>query len=299
MNPKPTRKRTFAFTYYPSDVDKDAQYFRDLCAKKCCKNMFIGLEECPTSNRLHFQGFVRFSSGKTWQAAKGKFFQLDKLHIEVAKASDTANRDYCLSLGKHEDKPGHIKRLIDFGEVALQGKRNDITSAIEILTNFGKMRDVLEEVHNYQACRHSELYLKYKEKPRAVPPPDYKVINIHGGAGSGKTKFCYNYCSPELPFRPVSYKWWEGYDAHPIILLDDIRCDFCKFHELLTLLDIYPFRVETKGGSREIQAKTIFITTPIPLVQMWSQRTAEDLKQLKRRITHTIHITEKEKLKSL
>ena len=42
-------------------------------------------------------------------------------------------------------------------------------------------------------------------------------------------------------FRPLNYKWWEGYDGHEVVLLDDIRKDFCKFHELLTLLDIYPY----------------------------------------------------------
>lgn len=291
------RSRTFAFTYYPSHIERDTQYFKNLCVKKHCKSMFMGLEECPTTQRLHFQGFVRFTGDKTWKAAKRKFFQLDKLHIEPAKAKDSCNRDYCLAYGKYLNKSGFKERLIDYGECAVQGKRNDISTAIEIIKETGKMRDVLDSVHNYQACRHSELYLKYNEKPRPVAP--IKCINIHGGAGTGKTKAVYDYAGNKLPFKPVSYKWWEGYDGHEIVLLDDIRGDFCKYHELLTLLDIYPFRVETKGGSRQMKATTIFITTPIPLVEIWSHRTAEDIKQLSRRITHTIHIDEIEKLKSL
>lgn len=292
-----SRSRTYAFTFYPTNLERDIIYFTNLCAKKGLKNMFVGLETCPTTDRQHFQGFCRFKSAKTWRSAKQKFFQLDKMHIEPAKASDTLNRDYCLAYGKYLNKTGHLKRLIDFGDVSIQGARTDITHAIEIIQEKGKMSAVLDEVHNYQACRHAELYLKYKEKPRPVCP--IKVVNIHGGAGTGKTRAVYEFCSPQLPFKPISYKWWEGYDGDEYVLLDDIRGDFCKFHELLTLIDIYPFRVETKGGSRQIKAQYIFITTPKPLVEIWSHRTDEDIEQLSRRITHTIHIDEIEKLKSV
>lgn len=303
--PQQSRSRTYAFTYFPdpSNIEMDCQrYFKHSISpwvNKGVKALFMGLEECPNSKKLHFQGFVRFNCAKTFRAVKQKIFQLDKIHIEVAKSSDAANRDYCLAYGKYLNKPGHLKRLIDFGKPAKQGKRNDITRAIEIISQTGKMSAVLDEVHNYQACRHTEMWLKYKEKPRPVDPKNMKVINIYGAAGTGKTKAVYDFCAPRIPYKPVSYKWWEGYDGDQIVLLDDIRGDFCKYHELLTLLDIYPFRVETKGGSRQIQATTIFITTPVPLVEIWSHRTAEDIKQLSRRITHTININEIDKLSSL
>lgn len=159
------------------------------------------------------------------------------------------------------------------------------------------MCDVVDVVHNYQAVRHAELYLKYKERPRPVAP--IRVINIYGEAGSGKTQSVYKFCSPALPFTPISYKWWDGYDGDKFVLLDDIRGDFCKFHQLLKLLDIYPFRIETKGGSRQVQFTTLFITTPIPLVEIWEHRTDENLKQLSRRITHTINVHNIEELFSL
>ena len=36
-----------------------------------------------------------------------------------------------------------------------------------------------------------------------------------------------------------NYKFWEGYDGHDNVIIDDIRGDFCKFHQLLKLLDRY------------------------------------------------------------
>lgn len=289
------RSRTFAFTYFPNNLEKDITYFKQLKDKSKC--LFVGLESCPETSRLHFQGFVRVASARTFKSMKQNFFKLDKVHLEPALASDAANREYCLALGKHKNKKGHIKQIIDYGEPAHQGKRNDITTAINLLNLSGSMSDVCEVVHNYQAVRHAELYLKYKEKPRPVSP--ILAINIWGSSGTGKTKSVYEFCNPDMPFVPVNHKWWEGYDGHKTILLDDIRGDFCKFHQLLKLLDIYPFRVETKGGSRQVQFTTIFITTPIPFVDMWAHRTTEDLFQLSRRITHTIHIDNIDKLFSL
>ena len=79
-------------------------------------------------------------------------------------------------------------------------------------------------------------------------------------------------------------KWWEGYDAHETVIINDYRKDFCKFSELLNLLDRYPYRIECKGSSRQMLAKTIVITTPKSPEETWKNRTDEDLTQLMRRI---------------
>jgi len=77
-------------------------------------------------------------------------------------------------------------------------------------------------------------------------------------------------------------KWWEGYDAHENVIIDDMRGDFCKFHELLRMLDRYAYRIETKGGSRQFRAKTIIITSCYSPTEMFDTR--EDIQQLLRRI---------------
>ena len=178
--------------------------------------------------------------------------------------------------------------FIEVGEPIKQGKRTDIDVAIDIVKQTGSIREVLKTVKNYQAVRHTELYMKYCEEESVRT--ELEVINIYGSSGKGKTRYVYE--KETNVFRPINYKWWEGYDGHEVVLLDDIRKDYCKFHELLTLLDIYPFRVECKGGSRQLRAKKIYITTPIPLVEMWRNdwRSDEDIYQLSRRIHTTINI---------
>jgi len=46
-------------------------------------------------------------------------------------------------------------------------------------------------------------------------------------------------------------KWWDGYDKHESIVIDDFRASNIEFNHLLKLLDRYPMRIETKGGYRQ------------------------------------------------
>ncbi len=273
---KQKRCRSWCLTYFITDEEQDHKWFEYLSRKSGIRYFVVGNETCPSTKRKHFQGYISFKNAKTFKACK-KWFELDKIHIEPAVAGDFKNKAYC----EKENK------FIEVGEPIKQGKRTDIDVAIDIVKETGSIREVLKVVKNYQAVRHTELYMKYCEEESIRL--DLEVINIWGGSGKGKTRMVYE--ENTNVFRPLNYKWWEGYDGHEVVLLDDIRKDFCKFHELLTLLDIYPYRVECKGGSRQLRAKKIYITTPIPLVDMWRYgRTDEDIYQLERRIHTTIHI---------
>lgn len=272
------RNRSYVFTYFYCD-EATKRWIRTMSQTKGISYMVCGDEVCPTTQRPHLQGYIRWVSAKTFKAAK-KWFCLDKIHIEVAKGNDFHNQKYC----------SKENLFLEVGEPTKQGKRTDIERAIDIVKNTNSVASVLEEVNNYQAVRHCELYLKYKEPKRIIAP--IEVIWIYGKSGTGKTRKVYDDNPSEDIFRPVSYKWWEGYDGQKTVLIDDIRRDFCKFHELLKLLDIYPFRVETKGGSRQVQFTKIYITAPYTPSNMWVNHVEEDLYQLNRRITHLVNIDE-------
>jgi hypothetical protein len=70
------------------------------------------------------------------------------------------------------------------------------------------------------------------------------------------------------------------------VIIDDYRCSFCQFNELLRLLDRYPYQAQIKGGTVELIAPNIYITAPKAPAEMWATRTEEDLQQLLRRIDH-------------
>lgn len=268
---KDKRVRAWVFTYHkPSD--SDIVLFKNLCKKKGIQYYIVGREHTKTGG-LHLQGYIRWTNGKSFIQVK-RWLGFDNIWLKWAKGNDFHNQ-------KYSSKENCI---IEHGKPTKQGKRTDIERAVSIAKETGSIREVLKVVNNYQAVRHSELYMKYLE-PEEVRT-NLEVINIYGESGRGKTRYVYD--NEVNIFRPTTYKWWEGYDGHTVVLLDDIRKDFCKFHELLNLLDIYPIRVESKGGSRQLRALKIYITTPIPLTHMYDTR--EDIYQLERRIHRTVHI---------
>ena len=112
---------------------------------------------------------------------------------------------------------------------------------------------------------------------------------FYGPTGSGKSR-CAEEMFPNAYWAMSTGKWWEGYDGQEVVIINDYRKDFCKFHELLNLLDRYPYRVECKGGSRQFTSKTIVITTPLSPEETWENRTSEDLGQLLRRIDNILFL---------
>lgn len=142
------------------------------------------------------------------------------------------------------------------------------------------MRDVIEESNSYQAMRCAELILKYTERRRDWKP---KVTWLWGPTGTGKTRQAWAEAGPEAWCSGKNGNWWQGYDAHENIILDDFRSSWCSFEELLRILDRYPYTIENKGGSRQLLARSIWITSPYP-PDMCYTKSDEDVQQLLRRI---------------
>ena len=239
------------------------QFYRDLDKTR----MALGNER--TEEGLdHLQIFITFRRNYRWNAFKKLIH--NGSHFEMAKVDDW---NYELKEGNYELEDNRS-----------QGARLDLKKAETLLKQTESMRAVCGVVYNNQAFRTAEIYLKYMETPREIQPKKMDIRWYHGSSGSGKTREVFKEFGTEV-FRPISYKWWEGYDGHKCILIDDFRKDWCKFKELLSLLDVYPYRLECKNGSRQIKAYTFIITTPHHWKDVYCTR--EDLYQLERRITVT------------
>ena len=225
-------------------------------------------DEVGDSGTPHHQGYIYFENARTFTAIQK---MLPKgAHIERALGNAEQNREYCSKDGKifYED-----------GVCPKQGKRTDFQAVREALAAGERMSDIVEWATSFQSVRSAEMILKYKETRRNWVP---EVLWFWGGTGTGKTRQAFE-LAPEAWVSGRNLKWWDGYDAHEDVIFDDFRGDFCTYHELLRILDRYPYRIEVKGGSRQLLAKRIIITSPVPPAQVY--RTVEDVGQLLRRIT--------------
>lgn len=239
-----TRSRSWCFTTNNyteehitllDDISSTASY---LC---------YGKEVAPTTQTKHLQGFLYFDNAKT-------FSKIQKLlpkgsHIEVAKGNALENREYCKKEGD----------FVEFGTIPSQGKRNDLNLVKDEIVKGGGMKEIIEIATNYQSLKTAELLLKYKEQKRNWKP---QVVWLYGESGCGKTKTAYDVMPNCYRKTNSTGKWWDGYDADPDVLLDDIKDNSSQMYSLLLeLLDRYDCRVETKGGSRQFLARRIYITS--------------------------------------
>lgn len=226
--------------------------------------LIYGKEKVST---LHFQGYIYFETYKSFNQVKAL---IPRAHIEKAKGTPKQNHKYCTKDGDFFEK----------GEIPSQGKRKDIEIVRDLIRQGKRMKEIVQEATSYQAIRTAEKILEYEEKKREWVT---EVRWYHGATGTGKTKAAIEETTnPWISGKNL--KWWNGYDGHDHVILDDFRADFCTFHELLRILDRYPYRIEVKGGSRELLAKLIIITSPYDPQNVYA-KTHEELEQLNRRIT--------------
>lgn len=237
---------------------------------------------------LHYHFLLEFSQPVSLSAVVKLFGDGSGVHCEVAKGTFDQAKAYCT---KDSDRvPGSA--VIEWGVPPAQGKRKDIDRVRDVLRSGGGMRELAEVATSYQSLRSGELLLKFVEPGRSFKP---EVHWFHGSTGGGKTRRAFDLFeerrvspSDEAWISGRNLQWWEGYDAHKFVIVDDFRKDFCTFHELLRILDRYPFRVMVKGGSRQLLATVMVFTCPWKPEVLYSSRSDEDIGQLMRRIDHVV-----------
>lgn len=229
-------------------------------------------KETGEEGTFHLQGYVYFENARHFKKVKE---YIPRAHIEVAKGSPEQNVTYCSKQGD----------IVEYGDRPVQGRRNDISEAYKVVKETSKMKAVVETMPTFQAIKCAEAYLKYHEKPRDWKP---EVRWYFGATGEGKTRAAREWLGEDVYTTLEDGKFWEGYDGHECVLIDDFRKDFCKFHVLLRLLDRYEYRVEVKGSSRQLRARKIAITCPFHPRMVYETR--EDVGQLIRRIDQILHV---------
>lgn len=120
---------------------------------------------------------------------------------------------------------------------------------------------------------------------------DRDVRVYWGTSGSGKSFNAWLEAGDESYPKDPRTKWWTGYQGQAHVVIDEFCGGFDICH-LLRWLDKFPVHVETKGGSRPLQATKIWITSNLEPDSWYPLATPEQLIAIKRRMT-IVHFTEK------
>ncbi len=215
------------------------------------------LEEAPTSGTPHLQGYTEFSRPVRMAAVK-KFFGAPSLHLEPRFGTRQQAYDYCTKELTRTAGPWEFG-VFDAGG---RGRRSDLADVAEIITSGGTVRDVAEAhpIAYIKYCRGIKA-LSYTLTARTRVAPT--VALFYGPTGTGKTKTCFDRHSSELYIKEGNGKWFDGYEKHSVVVMDDFagRASATPLSTLLRWLDRYPVQVETKGGHAWLLATRIVITT--------------------------------------
>lgn len=240
----PTKARNFCFTIN-NWTDDDVEFLKTVD----CEYMIYG-KEVGDEGTPHLQGYVIF---KNQRSVKG-IVKILRGHISVAKGNIKQNISYC---SKDGDVTEHGTRPLSV-EGGKAGKRSDIDLVKEMVKEGKSLSDMADVCTSYQSLKFAEKLISIKERKRDWKP---NVYWFYGSTGTGKTRTAVE-MFPDAWMSGKNLKWWQGYDGHENVIIDDFRGDFCTFHELLRILDRYQYTVEVKGGSRQLLAKNIVITAP-------------------------------------
>ncbi|APA62649.1 putative replication protein [uncultured virus] len=242
------------------------------------KYVICQLESCPSSGRLHVQGYVEFDKMMTIKQVKKILGE--KTHLDKRQGTQEQAIKYC---SKNDTK---IEGPFIIGKKAQQGQRTDLEKTAERLRNGDSIELIIEENGNMlRYIKHMKEYKMLIEKKRDREEPVYVEV-IVGDPGSGKTRYVYDK-EPDLFVLPEQHGnsiWFDGYQGQEAVIFDDFYGGI-KYSTMLRLLDRYPLRVPIKGGFTQWKAKRIYITSNQG-IDKWYK--IQDMRALKRRVSKII-----------
>jgi len=279
--PEMSKTNRFVFTAN-NYTDDDLKWFQNTDVfKYVCFGQEVGQSLTP-----HLQGYFEFdNSQKLRLSAVIKRLAENGLncrpHIEPARGTAAQAIAYCEKDGVFFEKGDRPKG---------QGKRTDLDTVCEILTNGGSIQDV--------AMSHPSVYVKFHRGLTSLqvvlsPRRTWKteIYWLWGPTGSGKSRWAWE-TYPDAYSKVANTKWWCGYTDQDTAIIDDFRpSKEMPFNFVLNLFDRYPLLLESKGGQVQCLFKTIIVTCPYSPDQVLGQLEwvgIEQGAQLKRRIDHVI-----------
>lgn len=114
-----------------------------------------------------------------------------------------------------------------------------------------------------------------------------RVTVFYGPTGTGKS-WAADELAPDAYRLPPQQSasgcgWWDAYDGQSTVIIDEFYGQL-RWSFMLQLLDRYPLRVESKGGSCEFVGRHLIFTSNKPPWE-WYDQTKMNLGPLKRRVT--------------
>lgn len=233
-------------------------------------------ERCPTTKRLHLQGYVEFDKSiKLHPTLKNAFNKRISWRKRAERATAEDNRRYCTkpesATGRHRYEEGKISE-------ESQGKRNDLKRVADAISQGVSMVQVARE--------NPETYIKYHRGMEALAmrlskPPEDREIDLRifiGPPGTGKSSYCrelvasmgYSHEDVCYPSKNNTGKWsFEDYNDEPVLMLEDFERGCLTADQLKVMTDRYAHKLGGRGQSRWGRQKVVLISSNATSLSEW------------------------------
>ncbi len=265
-------------------------------------------EECPLTQRIHYQGYVQLSSPQYYTFLKSIISANCHLEPQRAPSSDQA-RDYCLKDRTRVSGPYEMGTYVSvtskrkqqeefytsFRDAILSGSSEE-TLWMDYPRQMGRLPKMFESLYTYGTTSRVPRII-----PRRDDPPSVTVLI--GPTGCGKTRLVYDKYGPEdLYVLPISDGFWlDGYSGQKAFLIDEFAGNM-PLPRFLQIIDWPALQVPRKGGFVVFNPSRIYITSNIVPYQWYDwllRRRDGTIKQdrtehrlaMYRRFTRVVHFT--------
>ena len=260
------------FTNFQLDFD-----YKHLVNTHEAKYIAYGEETCPTTDRLHHQGWISFVKPK--RTTKSVATVLGNCHVEPMKGNLAQNDEYC------SKQTGGI--LTEFGTRPQQGARTD---PIKIKKNLEDGTTTVDDIvldqpaiyHQYcRTLREMETILLRRKKREWMT----EGVWYYGPTAVGKSHKAfegYDYTTHYV--KCLDDQWWDGYKGQEIVILNDFRGQI-NYSEMLQLCDKWHHTVRQRNREPvPFLARKIIVTSSLHPKELYDKLKHEDsITQLLRR----------------
>ena len=293
LNGKQIRNASFTVNNY---TQEEYDVFVKLGERRDkCQYMIIA-KEVGESGTPHLQGYIEFTGKHSYM----KFVTMTGRNFWARPRSGSQKeaRKYCQKTPEYQEW-GEPRRQ---GNVRPSLKLEPMVDAIED----GKRPSELVKsgvVDSTQKLSVMDKLINVLEKRRLHKT---KVIYLYGKTRTGKTRSAIKYFADLLEkeeddptiFDDIfitsgNLKWFDGYQSHKYMIIDDFRKYHQQENSILRLLDRYPYSL---GTHRQMLATHIIFTScrdPINIFKSDQDKDNDKLAQIMRRIDKTFLVVDK------
>lgn len=247
---------TFHYSKPGQPVRNDVQEFYDELLG-LATYVVAGWEKGEDGVSPHLQGYVQFDTKKRLSALK-KLKNAMTVHWEVAQGDEEQNYAYCTKEGE----------FMEFGEARIVngGKREKKRWASALENCKAGNYELIDPQIQLQFCKQLDYIHDRYQAPPSDLPPNTKHLWIWGPSGTGKSRLARAIFQEKYSgtfYNKLQNKWWDHYNNSSPVLIDDLELETGKalVQYLKLWLDMYVFKVEYKGGAKDIRPPYIVITS--------------------------------------